>query len=127
MPVHVWKNHRIEVTSKSEPKHLWLSLTIEVYVDGELKGKSPDRLEGLSETIPFSFRSDDVEYKGLLTSLVPASALLTRYSISIDGVEIEKGRVRAKNWLDCYVFIGSVSLLILSIPKLLFLLKQLFA
>ncbi|MBU6951492.1 hypothetical protein [Hahella sp. HN01] len=127
MPVHVWKNHRIEVTSKSEPKHLWLSLTIEVYVDGELKGKSLDRLKGLSETIPFSFRSDDLEYKGLLTSLVPASALLTRYSISIDGVEIEKGRVRANNWLDCYVFIGSVSLLILSIPKLLFLLKQLFA
>ena len=108
MAVHSWNNHKIEIKSKAIVKHLWTTIRLSVMVDDTDLFQSPKHIEGFKTVVPFTIKSDHVSNCEVV-SLRPASLLFTRYKIIIDGAEIDRGKVVAKNW---YLLYGLMFLLI---------------
>ena len=88
-------NHEIRVECVSKFHWLLLALSVEVFVDGKLVGRSPDELEGLSSTVRFE-HSDSI--KGTVKTCGFASAFRTRYEIEVNSQPSEFEVMVARNW-----------------------------
>lgn len=116
MTLHIWNNHKIEVKSKAIAKHLWCTINFTVKIDDEKIFESPNHLEGITSSIPFTIKNDGEEINGVVKSLFPTFAIYARYKVCINNVEINRGKVIADNW---YFIYGLFGLLFLSIVFIL--------
>lgn len=108
MSKHQWKSHEIEIKSVAAARHLWFTVGFEIYLDGKLIAKSPTKFEGLKTQVPFTIESEGIVDSGLVISKAPASVLFTKYLLLINGTEVGKGHVIARNWYITYFLIAII-------------------
>lgn len=110
MSTHTWNSHQIEVVSLAEPRHLWLTISLHVLVDGQPVGVSPDEFEGLRSTVPFDVRG----IPGIVTSRRASAVIFVRYSIEMDGEHLGDGYTTTRNWYATYLVLISAGMLLLA-------------
>jgi hypothetical protein len=105
MAIHKWKGHTIQVQAVAARKMLWLGFGLEVLVDGEISGSSPERFEGLKTTAPFQIQLGETLASGYVKSGKLNSVFWTTYRVIVDGEEIASGSSVARNWYMTYLFL----------------------
>jgi hypothetical protein len=108
MTTHTWNGHTIEVESYSTMKGLWFTVALSVRVDGAAVFLGPDSFE-LRTVVPFEVADSGVVRKGQVVSRVPAGLLRTAYRILVEGQEVARGAVRARNWYIGYGILAGLS------------------
>jgi hypothetical protein len=108
MTAHIWNGHTIEVESFSTPKGLWFTVTLNVRVDRTALFRGKDSFE-LRTVVPFEVTDSGIVRKGQVVSRVPAGILRTAYRIMVEGQEVARGVVRARNWYVGYGILAALS------------------
>jgi len=108
MATHTWNGHTIEVESFSTPKGLWFTVALDVRVDGTALFHGADSFE-LRTVVPFEVTDSGIVRKGQVISRVPGGILRTSYQIMVEGQEVARGAVRARNWYVGYGILAALS------------------
>jgi hypothetical protein len=108
MTAHNWNGHTIEVESFTTPKGLWLTVVLNVRVDGTALFCGADSFE-LRTVVPFEVTDSGIVKKGQVVSRVPGGVLRTAYRITVEGQEVARGAVRARNWYVGYGILAALS------------------
>jgi len=116
MSSHVWNSHVIDVRSLAVWQQLWLTVRLEVLVDGHLAGVSSHRVR-VRERVSFDVGSSGNAVHGYVETGRFNSVLRTKYRVVIDDQAIGTGVVAARNWYMTYLFLGLSVLLILELAK----------
>lgn len=119
MPTHTWKSHTIEVRTRAIAKMAWLGLGFTVLVDGEVRGTSPNRFEGMRTQVPFDIpQRGDTMATGYLRSGRPLSVLRAPYKLVIEGEEVASGVAMAANWYMTYLALPLLILVAYSLVRM---------
>ena len=116
MSSHIWNSHVIDVRSLAVWRQLWLTVRLEVLVDGHLAGVSSHRVR-LRERVPFEIGPNDNAAHGYVETGRFNSVLRTKYRVVLNDQAIGTGVVAARNWYMTYLFIGLSLLLIFELAK----------
>ena len=85
---------------------MWIGISFTVLVDGEVRGTSPKRFEGLRTQVPFEIpQNGSAPSAGYLRSGRFLSVLRAPYKLVIDGEEVASGVAVARNWYMTYLVV----------------------
>ena len=114
--VHEYEGHTIEVRLRASPRYLWMAAGFYVRVDEEDMVAPPELYERGATATTFSIQHANRSAEGKVESVRGFGnkmVLRTRYRLTLNGVQIAEGALRAEKW---YITLGILGLLFVVTP-----------